>query len=152
MSETQATEIEKRLSRMQATGFLKAKFKNEFELRQAEQQAQQTQKVLAKYQQQQQKRQMNGGNSRGYESGIGSFASKYQKKSVEEECPAAKEGFGKIHHDETTDAFHPLSAATDARDVKVTEEVSTLHSALPAWHPQDDDDIIMGEFLRAGTI
>ena len=94
VSETQATEIEKRLSRMQATEFLKTEFKNEFELRQAEQQAQQTQQVLAKYQQQQQKRQMKGGKS-----GIGSFASKYQPPSVEEECPAAKEGFGKIFHD-----------------------------------------------------
>ena len=119
VSETQATENEKRLSRMQATEFLKAKFKNEFEFIKAEQQAQQT--VLAKHQQQQQKSQMKGGKS--------SFASKYQPPSVEEECPTAKEGFGKIHYDETTGAFHSLSAATVARDAKVTEEVSTLHSA-----------------------
>ena len=50
VSETQATENEKRLSRMQATEIMNTEFKNEFELRQAEQQAQQTQKVLAKYQ------------------------------------------------------------------------------------------------------
>ena len=72
---------------------------------------------------------MKGENSRGYESGIGSFASKYQPPSVKEECPAAKEGFGKIHYDETTGALHSLSSTTVARDAKVTEEVSTLHSA-----------------------
>ena len=51
---------------------------------QAEQQAQQTQQVLAQMQQQQQQKgQMKGGNGRGYESGIGSFASKYQPPSFE---------------------------------------------------------------------
>ena len=88
MSETQATEIEKMLSKTQATEFLQAKSKNEFEFLKAEQQDQQT--VLAKYQQQQQKSQMKGGSS---------FASKYQTPSVEEECPTAKEEFGKIFYD-----------------------------------------------------
>ena len=45
------------------------------------------------HQSRQQKRQMKGGKS-----GIGSFASKYQPPSVEEESPAAKEGFGKIFY------------------------------------------------------
>ena len=104
LSRMQATEIEKRLSKTQATEFLKAKFKNEFEFLKAEQQAQQT--VLATYQQQPKKTQMKGGSS---------FASKYQPPSFEEECPAAKEGFDKIHYDETTGAFHPLSAAIDCK-------------------------------------
>ena len=51
------------------------KFKNEFELLKAEQQAQKT--VLAKHQQQQQKSRMKD---------VGSFASKYQPLTVEEEC------------------------------------------------------------------
>ena len=59
---------------------------------QAEQQAQQTQQVLAQMQQQQQQRgQMKGGNGRGYESGIGSFASKYQHPSFEGEDEKWKE-------------------------------------------------------------
>ena len=61
-----------------------AKFKNEFEFLKAEQ------IVLAKHQQQRQKRKMKGGSS---------FASKYQPSSVEEDCPTAKEGFGKIFYD-----------------------------------------------------
>ena len=51
---------------------------------QAEQQAQQTQQVLAQMQQQQQQKgQTKGGNGRGCESGVGSFASKYQPPSFE---------------------------------------------------------------------
>ena len=61
---------------------------------QAEQQAQQTQQVLTQMQQQQQqqqKGQMKGGNGRGYESGIGSFVSKYQPPSFEGEDEKWKE-------------------------------------------------------------
>ena len=93
-------EIDERLSVSETQG-LKREAEQDASHRvfKAEQQAQQTQQVLAKYQQRQQKSQMKGGNGRGYESGIGSFASKYQPPSVEEECPAAKEGFGKIFYD-----------------------------------------------------
>ena len=53
---------------------------------------QQTQQVLAQMQQQQQQKgQMKGGNGRGYESGIGSFASKYQPPSFEGEDEKWKE-------------------------------------------------------------
>ena len=59
---------------------------------QAEQQTQQTQQVLAQMQQQQQQKgQMKGGNGSGYESGIGSFASKYQPPSFEGEDEKWKE-------------------------------------------------------------
>ena len=59
---------------------------------QAEQQAQRTQQVLAQMQQQQQQRgQTKGGNGRGFESGIGSFASKYQPPSFEGEDDKWKE-------------------------------------------------------------
>ena len=90
LSGTQATEIRKpEKPELLKTEFLEAKFKNSnsfFAFLKAEQQAQQ--QVLAKHQQQRQKSRMKGGSS---------FASKYQAgPSVEEECPAAKEGFGKI--------------------------------------------------------
>ena len=71
--------------RQRSQKFFQAKFKNEFEFLKAEQ------TVLAKNQQQRQKRKMKGGSS---------FASKYQPSSVEEDCPTAKEGFGKIFYDE----------------------------------------------------
>ena len=119
---TQATENEKRLSGMQATEFLEAKFKNEFEFLKSEQQAQQA--VLAKYQQQSKKTVMKGGSS---------FASKYQTQSVEEECPAAKDGFDKIYYDETTGAVldPKLVAAAVQEELDFMRQLKVYHE-VPA--------------------
>ena len=119
---TQATENEKRLSGMQATEFLEAKFKNEFEFLKSEQQAQQA--VLAKYQHQSKKTVMKGGSS---------FASKYQTQSVEEECPAVKDGFDKIYYDETTGAVldPKLVAAAVQEELDFMRQLKVYHE-VPA--------------------
>ena len=61
--------------------------------------------------------------------GGSSFASKYQPSSVEEECPAAKEEFDKIHYDETTGAFHRLSAATECKIYRSVKRRSRADAA-----------------------
>ena len=116
---------------MQATEFLEAKFKNEFEFLKSEQQAQQA--VLAKSQQQSKKTVMKGGSS---------FASKYQTQSVEEECPAAKDGFDKIYYDETTGAvLDPKLVAAAVQEELVFMRLLKVHHDVPA-------DFAAQNFLR----